>query len=245
MPGELWQIQSRLGELHERRGEEGEAQEGVLSSGADLERARPEDQRRRSKGGISFGASGTTRARAHLGRRAPLQREGCPSALLRSCQRETAHRRASQRSHNAPALGFREGDRHRIAEVTEGASDDAAPTTTPQARSQRVEVVAIYQGTRARRWTLMRDAPNAGPADHTPWVAPVLRETAVVALGANALHLRGEPLEATNRAPAARDRRRVGPIPRRDPHRRPRAGDDLPAGRGTALAFFAKRTWVV
>ena len=27
VPGELWQIQARLGELHERRGEEGEAQE--------------------------------------------------------------------------------------------------------------------------------------------------------------------------------------------------------------------------
>ena len=35
VPGELWQIQSRLGDLHERRGEEGEAQE-AFSSGADL-----------------------------------------------------------------------------------------------------------------------------------------------------------------------------------------------------------------
>jgi len=46
----------------------------------------------------------------------------------------------------------------------------------------------------------MRDDPKAGPADHTPWVAPILREMAVVALGGNALLRRDEPLEAANQA---------------------------------------------
>ena len=90
----------------------------------------------------------------------------------------------------------------------------------------------------------MWDAPKAGPADHTPCVAPVSREMAVVALGGNALLRRGEPLEAANQVPAARDRGRVGPVPRGDPHRRHWTGDGFPAGRGTALAFFAKRARV-
>ena len=88
---------------------------------------------RRSKtkisGRISFGASGTMRARALL------QREGGPFSTTRiTRQRETADRKASQRSHNAPVLGFREADRHRITEVIESASD-GAPPTTPPARS--------------------------------------------------------------------------------------------------------------
>ena len=51
----------------------------------------------------------------------------------------------------------------------------------------------------------MRDAPETGPADHSPRVAPVSREMAVVAPGGNALLCRGEPLEAANQALAARE----------------------------------------
>ena len=144
VPGELWQIQSRMGDLHERRGEEAEAQEAFTLAAQTLRELAQKIARRRAKRTVPFCASGTTRARAWLGRRAPLQRGGAPSALPRS--RATGKRptpRASQRSHNAPALGFREGDRHRIAEVTKSASDDASPTTPP-ARSQRVGEVAMF-----------------------------------------------------------------------------------------------------
>jgi carbamate kinase len=55
----------------------------------------------------------------------------------------------------------------------------------------------------------MWDAPKAGPADHSPRVAPVSRKMAVVALGGNALLRRGEPLEAANQARAARAAARV------------------------------------
>ena len=38
LPGELWQIRSKIGELHERRREDEEARGGVLRGVADLER---------------------------------------------------------------------------------------------------------------------------------------------------------------------------------------------------------------
>ena len=38
MPGELWQIRSRIGELHERRGEIGEARAAFSRAGQTLRR---------------------------------------------------------------------------------------------------------------------------------------------------------------------------------------------------------------
>jgi 3-phenylpropionate/trans-cinnamate dioxygenase ferredoxin reductase subunit len=92
----------------------------------------------------------------------------------------------------------------------------------------RYDLLLIATGVRARPWFNPAEAALDG--------------VFIVALGGNALLRRGEPLEAESRAPVARDRGRVGPVPCRDPHRRcPRVRDGFPAERGTALAFSRKR----
>ena len=71
LPGELWQIQSRLGELHERRGEEAESQEAYSLAAQTLrelaQKIADEELRERF-----LSAPLVRRVLGHLGRRALL-----------------------------------------------------------------------------------------------------------------------------------------------------------------------------